>query len=139
MKSRRKKLFGAILFGIGVTVLVWHYKEPSESDAVMAPSKLAAVGSGVPGAAGPNAGSGPHIAGCPILPADNVWNTPIDTLKKDKHSDDYVQRMARPVLSQLRLRSHQRHPDHHHQGEPCAASHQLYLWRRERPRTLSHS
>ncbi len=97
MKSRRKKLFGAILFGIGVTVLVWHYKEPSESDAVMASSKLAAVGSGVPGAAGPNAGSGPHIAGCPILPADNVWNTPIDTLKKDKHSDDYVQRMG-PAL-----------------------------------------
>src|SRR6516165_1819889 len=97
MKAGRRRLFGAVLFGIAVTVLVWHPKVPTEADAVMAASKLAAVGAGVAGAAGPTAGSGPHIAGCPIFPADNVWNTPIDTLKKDKRSDDYIQRMG-PAL-----------------------------------------
>ncbi len=34
--------------------------------------------------------AGPQIAGCPIFPADNVWNTPIATAKKDAHSDAYV-------------------------------------------------
>lgn len=94
MKASKRKQLGAVLFGIAVVILVWHSKVPTEADAVMAASKLAAVGSGVVGAAGSNSGSGPHIAGCPIFPADNVWNTPIDTLKKDKHSEDYIQRMG---------------------------------------------
>ena len=94
MKAGKGKLIGAVLFSIGVIILVFHYRAPTEADAVLAASKLAAESSGVPGAAGPNASSGPHIAGCPILPADDVWNVPIDTLKKDKHSDDYVQRMG---------------------------------------------
>ena len=34
--------------------------------------------------------AGPQIAGCPIFPADNVWNTPITTAKRDAHSDAYV-------------------------------------------------
>lgn len=33
---------------------------------------------------------GPQIAGCPIFPADNVWNTPIDKLALDPHSKDYI-------------------------------------------------
>jgi hypothetical protein len=94
MKASKREQLGAVLFGIAVVILVWHSKVPTEADAVMAASKLAAVGSGVVGAAGSNSGSGPHIAGCPIFPADNVWNTPIDTLKKDKHSEDYIQRMG---------------------------------------------
>ncbi|HEY0163095.1 MAG TPA: hypothetical protein VGB69_10480 [Edaphobacter sp.] len=98
MKSDRKRQFGAVVFGIAVTILVWHSKEPSEADAVMAASKLAAVGGGVAGAAGTGtSGSGPRIAGCPVFPADNVWNTPIDKLQVDKHSDDYIQRMG-PAL-----------------------------------------
>jgi hypothetical protein len=97
MKSSKKRQFGAILFGIAVVILVWHSKIPTEADRVMAASKLAAVGSGTPGAAGSTASSGPHIAGCPIFPADNVWNTAIDKLPKDKHSDDYIQRMG-PAL-----------------------------------------
>jgi Domain of unknown function DUF11 len=32
----------------------------------------------------------PQIGGCPILPANNVWNTPIDTLPLDSHSAAYV-------------------------------------------------
>jgi hypothetical protein len=34
--------------------------------------------------------TGPQIAGCPIFPADNVWNVPIDKLPLDPHSKDYV-------------------------------------------------
>jgi hypothetical protein len=39
--------------------------------------------------------AGPQIAGCPIFPADNVWNTPITTAKKDAHSDAYVEKIGR--------------------------------------------
>src|SRR5947209_13343497 len=97
MTARKKRVTSAAVFGLAVIVLVWHYQTPNEADAVMAASKLAAAGEGIPGAAGAATGSGPHLAGCPIFPADNVWNTPIDTLKKDKHSEDYIQRMG-PAL-----------------------------------------
>lgn len=33
----------------------------------------------------------PHLGICQVFPADNVWNTPIDTLPKDKHAQDYVE------------------------------------------------
>ena len=42
MKAGKGKLIGAVLFSIGVTILVCHYRAPTESDAVMAASKLAA-------------------------------------------------------------------------------------------------
>lgn len=32
----------------------------------------------------------PTIAGCPIFPADNVWNTPIDHLPVDSNSSAYI-------------------------------------------------
>jgi hypothetical protein len=32
----------------------------------------------------------PTIAGCPLFPADNVWNTRIDKLPKDPRSDAYL-------------------------------------------------
>jgi hypothetical protein len=38
----------------------------------------------------PPSGHGPTIAGCPVFPRDNVWNTPIDKVKLDPHSTDYV-------------------------------------------------
>ena len=34
--------------------------------------------------------TGPSLAGCPILPADNVWNTPIDGLPIDPNSAAYI-------------------------------------------------
>ncbi|MGA1982173.1 MAG: hypothetical protein ABSG84_06845 [Acidobacteriaceae bacterium] len=34
--------------------------------------------------------SGPQIAGCPIFPADNVWNVPIDKLPIDPPSKAYI-------------------------------------------------
>ncbi|HMH52274.1 MAG TPA: VCBS repeat-containing protein, partial [Candidatus Acidoferrum sp.] len=33
---------------------------------------------------------GPTIAGCPLLPADNIWNVRVDTLPIHLHSGDYV-------------------------------------------------
>ncbi len=32
----------------------------------------------------------PHIGICQVFPADNVWNTPIDRLPKDKRAQDYI-------------------------------------------------
>ena len=34
--------------------------------------------------------AGPQISGCPVLPADNVWNTPIDQLPKAAESETYL-------------------------------------------------
>jgi hypothetical protein len=36
----------------------------------------------------------PEIAGCPVFPADNVWNTRIDDLPKDSRSDTYIDAMG---------------------------------------------
>ncbi|MBC8450421.1 MAG: DUF4091 domain-containing protein [Chloroflexi bacterium] len=32
----------------------------------------------------------PEVAGCPVFPADNIWNVPVDTLPLDANSDAYV-------------------------------------------------
>ena len=42
---------------------------------------------------------GPAIGACPVFPADNVWNTPIDKLPKDAQSDAYIQSIgpSRPL------------------------------------------
>ena len=32
----------------------------------------------------------PEIDGCQILPADNIWNTPINNLPVDPNSDAYI-------------------------------------------------
>ncbi|MEP7358159.1 MAG: hypothetical protein ABI847_13020 [Anaerolineales bacterium] len=34
--------------------------------------------------------AGPELAGCPMLPADDIWNARVDNLPIDFHSDDYV-------------------------------------------------
>jgi hypothetical protein len=34
--------------------------------------------------------SGPTLAGCPVLPADDIWNARVDTLPLDPRSADYV-------------------------------------------------
>ncbi|MBS1815506.1 MAG: hypothetical protein JSS87_11570 [Acidobacteria bacterium] len=53
-------------------------------------------------AAGHSAKSGPTLAGCPVFPADNVWNTPVDKLPKDVKSDVYLGTMGN---------MHKLHPD----------------------------
>ena len=35
--------------------------------------------------------AGPVLEGCPLFPADNVWNTPVDTLPVDGMSATYIQ------------------------------------------------
>jgi S-layer homology domain len=35
--------------------------------------------------------TGPTLAGCPVFPADNVWNTPVDTLPVDPNSAAWIQ------------------------------------------------
>jgi hypothetical protein len=40
--------------------------------------------------AGPALGAGPAIRGCPVFPADNIWNTRVDGLPMDPRSSDYV-------------------------------------------------
>ncbi len=39
---------------------------------------------------GPAFAAGPSIGGCPVFPADNIWNTPIADLPTHPRSDDYV-------------------------------------------------
>ena len=39
---------------------------------------------------GPALGAGPAIAGCPVFPADNIWNTPVTDLPTHQRSADYV-------------------------------------------------
>jgi len=42
------------------------------------------------GAEAPLPGDGPTLAGCPLLPADHVWNVRVDALPVDPASDAYV-------------------------------------------------
>lgn len=39
---------------------------------------------------GTGAGTGPQLAGCPVLPANHLFNTKIDALPVDPHSDAYI-------------------------------------------------
>jgi hypothetical protein len=34
--------------------------------------------------------SGPTLGGCPVFPADNIWNARIDSLPADPHSSQYI-------------------------------------------------
>ena len=37
----------------------------------------------------------PTLGGCPVLPANNIWNVPIDNLPVDAHSADYINTIGR--------------------------------------------
>ena len=39
-------------------------------------------------------GGGPTIGGCPVFPADNVWNTRVDKMKVESHSNAYVAKIG---------------------------------------------
>lgn len=39
--------------------------------------------------------SPPTLAGCPMFPANNVWNVPVDTLPVDPNSDIYIDTIGR--------------------------------------------
>ena len=48
------------------------------------------LAAGVPAKAAP-----PTIAGCPLLPADNIWNAPVDTLPVAANSEAYIDTIGR--------------------------------------------
>ncbi len=52
---------------------------------------------GVPamGQDGHDAQSPASLSGCPVFPADNIWNTPVDTLPLDPSSDSYINSIGR--------------------------------------------
>jgi hypothetical protein len=63
---------------------------------IMAACAGAAAGAAVPpNAPRPGAGSGPsgELAGCPIFPANNIWNTDISKLPVDSHSAAWLRSM----------------------------------------------
>lgn len=43
----------------------------------------------------PAGGAAPTIAGCPLLPADNVWNVPVDSLPLAANSEAYIDTIGR--------------------------------------------
>jgi hypothetical protein len=53
---------------------------------------LALVGNFISGAA--LAQAAPSISGCPVLPPNNIWNTPIDQLPVDPNSSQYITSMG---------------------------------------------
>lgn len=62
--------------------------DAAETSPAMANDENTATVESAVGAA--NRGSGPTIGGCPIFPADNIWNTPVDTLPVDPDSASYI-------------------------------------------------
>jgi len=68
MKTRLSLFIGSILTGLlfSLTPAPLHADGPIQSQAV------------------------PSLAGCSIFPADNIWNTPVDTLPVDPNSAAYI-------------------------------------------------
>lgn len=71
--------------GLGFLILLVVESRHQPSTAVLDDAVVRA------GAAPPG---GPTLDGCPVLPADNVWNTPIDKLPRDPNSDKYIATMG---------------------------------------------
>ncbi len=57
-----------------------------------APFNASVVQAGAAAAGG--AAKSPMLFGCPVFPADNVWNTPVDGVPKNANSDAYIQTMG---------------------------------------------
>ena len=85
MRLRGNRLLGVVtvLIAVAVVVLLWGFIR--EGAVVLAAAQ---------GVQKDVLQSGPQIAGCPVFPADNVWNTPVASLKRDAHSDAYVQKIG---------------------------------------------
>ena len=66
----------------------------ARSLAIVALLLLAGIACGQPSI---TAAQAPSLGGCQILPADNVWNTPIDHLSLDAHSLEYVKNVGLTV------------------------------------------
>jgi hypothetical protein len=87
--SLRNKLFGLGALGIAVGVILAASWRPGR-DAVLAAEPAAGLAAAQDSKGGAAKGGGPTIEGCPVFPADNVWNSRVDHLKVDAHSSAYV-------------------------------------------------
>src|ERR1700736_726050 len=69
--------------------LVWKSTPPYNggTHASTAEIDAAATGNSVVEA---KAGAGPRIVNCEILPADNVWNTPVDKAKREPKGTAWI-------------------------------------------------
>jgi hypothetical protein len=56
----------------------------------VSPASIPATTAGIPSAEGPVDTVTSTLGGCPVLPADNIWNTPVDTLPVDPRSASYI-------------------------------------------------
>jgi hypothetical protein len=72
----------------------------------------AALTAALPGAPVALAAGTPTIAGCPVLPADSVWNTDISSLPVNPHSGAW--------LGSMSAASTHLHPDFGSSGDPAA-------------------
>jgi hypothetical protein len=85
MRSKGLAVFAVCLILLVMGVLGWRYarkmippfEEGIHSSTVEAQTNRSGV-------------DGPHIGNCPVLPKDNVWNTPVDKLQKDQRADAYI-------------------------------------------------
>lgn len=66
---------------LGVSLLLSEHQRP------VATASLA-TGSNIEATSG--AQTPPTVAGCPVFPNDNIWNTPVNTLPVDPNSDAYI-------------------------------------------------
>lgn len=93
MSARPFTLWQKFLFAVAVVCagfLVLYHKHNS-SDASYDNDVVQA---GVEPSSLPQIAPGPVLFGCPVFPADNVWNTPIDKLPKSPMSATYIATMG---------------------------------------------
>lgn len=83
-----RRAVGLLLAVVGVGLCGLRMLEPRglAVSSVAAGTEAGAVG----GSGQVAAGQPPGLAGCPIFPADNVWNTPVDKLPRDPRTAEYV-------------------------------------------------
>lgn len=91
----KKQIAGLLVFGsliVIVLILFWRGRETAVSPTHAHPQADDTIY--LPIATKPGTPS-PNIAGCDIFPADNVWNTPINTLPIHANSDNYINTIGR--------------------------------------------
>jgi hypothetical protein len=63
---------------------------PTLTPTATATASITPTSTPTPTATSPQSQGGPQVAGCPLFPADNIWNVPVDTLPVDPNSAAYI-------------------------------------------------